>query len=270
MGQMYVPEARIWAPQVLRNPTNPWLVQDFVPASGLTFIAGAPKSSRKSWWGVLLAMAVSSGESLGPFQVVRRANVLYIDRECGEYQAALRFQMLEAGGLGCLDDCPGLYYSQEPFYLDSHECEMDLASFVIKHQVGLVIVDTLRRSMRGDENRAEDVTRTLETFDTLRKLQCGLVLVHHINKASMSLSGQRLPTDHNLRGSGALMGAYESILNIQTAQVAGEERQFLVRGGKYVEHEAYEVSWKFEKDSKASLLWSGPGPIPMCDVLPRR
>ena len=264
--------ADIWVPETLANPGQPWVIEDFFPRSGLTFIAGRPKLSAKSWWALLAATCMASGKSSGPFKVLEKIPVLYIDKEASAYQAALRFELLKTGGSGIgYEDCKDFHYMQgTPFFLDRGEHVGALCEYVAKHGIKYVFVDTFSRSFTGDENDAKDVMKAIACFEPLRSLGCGLCVIHHSNKAGYTQAGQRLDPDATLRGSSAMAGAYESILSIQGARVDGKHKTFLIRGGKYVSHEAYQVEWKFKKDTFAKLIWEGPMEIPEADAPPKK
>ena len=274
MSKYYIQanRANVWVPEVLANPGQPWIIEDFFPRAGLTIIAGRPKLSAKSWWALLAASCIASGKSYGPFKVMEKGAVLYIDKEASAYQAALRFEMLHTGGSGIsYKDCGDFHYMQGmPFALDRGEHIGALCAYVAEHSIKYVFVDTFSRAFSGDENDSKDMMAALACFEPLRSLGCGLCIIHHSNKASYNQAGQRLDPDSILRGSSALAGAYEAILSIQGARVGGKHHNYLIRGGKYVTHEAYQFEWKFKKDSFAKLIWEGPMEIPEADAPPKR
>lgn len=261
-----------WVAKELANPQDPWIIEDFFPRAGFTIIAGRPKLSYKTWWALLAASCMASGRDSGPFKVREQCNVLYIDKEASAHQAALRFRLLEAGGSGiAAEDTRGFHYMQgHPFLLTSGEHIAALCKYVAGHEIKYVFIDTFSRSFMGNENDAGDVMKSLSAFEHLRTLGCGMCLVHHSNKAGYNQAGHRLDPDGTLRGSSAMAGAYESILSIQEARVEGQHRQYLIRGGKYVTHEAYEVKWTTKKNKIAKLTWTGPMDLPEADgVAPR-
>ena len=88
--------------------------------------------------------------------------------------------------------------------------------------VHFIVFDTLARAMVGDnENDTREMNLFIDTLDHMRdELDCGMLLVHHVNKL-----GQ-------LRGSTALDGALDSIIRVnkEDSQLVLHNRQD--KGGK--------------------------------------
>lgn len=94
----------------------------------------------------------------------------------------------------------------------------EVATYILKHRIGLVIFDTFARMSLGlEENSATEVGKAVLRFDQIRKLTgAGVLVVHHTGK-----------TGNSGRGSSALNGALDSELLItearwDTSDVVGE------------------------------------------------
>lgn len=85
----------------------------------------------------------------------------------------------------------------------------EVAGYILKHRVGLIIFDTFARMSLGlEENSASDVGKAITRFDQIRKLTgAGVLVVHHTGK-----------TGSSGRGSNALNGALDSELLITDPQ----------------------------------------------------
>jgi hypothetical protein len=82
----------------------------------------------------------------------------------------------------------------------------EVAQYVLRHRVGLIIFDTFARMSLGlEENSASDVGRAITRFDQIKNLTgAGVLVVHHTGKSSESG-----------RGSSALNGALDSEILIR-------------------------------------------------------
>ncbi len=113
----------------------------------------------------------------------------------------------------------------------------------------LVVIDTLARTMIGDENKARDVTDFVTPINQLMSdYNTTVVVVHHLNKHGDGRTGKRL------RGSSALWGACDAVLGFDRATDGGAP----TAGGKIdVETKDGEpVLLRFEFDQERLLLES--------------
>lgn len=73
----------------------------------------------------------------------------------------------------------------------------------------LVVIDTLARSMRGDENETKDMGMAVLGAQRIQTLNCAVILVHHIGYAE----DQDRP-----RGNSALVGAADFMIKVEKHQ----------------------------------------------------
>lgn len=161
-------------------PEPRWLVPGLLP-EGLTLLAGRPKLG-KSWLALQIACAVGTGgHALG--QAVASAEVLYLALEdaprriqarmraqCWPATARVRFEfswpdLVHEGGLGPLQD------------------------ILTQRGYGLVVVDTLSRAARYDQNDVAEATAVLATLQRLA-LERGAAIVcvdHHRKPAGSAV-----------------------------------------------------------------------------------
>ena len=85
--------------------------------------------------------------------------------------------------------------------------------------LSMIVFDTLARSMSGDENSVQDISRVIKSIDTLRDaLDCAVLLIHHSGK----------DTSRGMRGSNALSGAADSVLRMVRRQQEDDEEEIFV------------------------------------------
>ncbi len=154
-----------------------YLVEELLPAQGLTLLAAPPKSG-KSWMVLQLAAALASGE---PFldRSTRRCQTLYISLE----DTPLRLRE-RSRALGCLGSGDIFYCTRTELLGKGFEESVD-AFLRDRPQVGLVIVDTLQK-IRQVSREGSSYGEEYSVMDKLKELAdrrgLAVLLVHHTNK----------------------------------------------------------------------------------------
>lgn len=149
-------EERLWpAPvdwkAVWDNPTElEWILEPFIPAGRYLALYSPPKVG-KSLLMLELAVAISNGrEALGA--PTRKTRVLYIDRE-NDIQTDIRVRLEDMGHTyGDLDNLIYHSYLMDMPDLDTPEGGLYLRGIAEHHGAELVIIDTVSRFIRGEEN----------------------------------------------------------------------------------------------------------------------
>ncbi len=172
-------------------PTDPsYLVWGLVPRDGLTIVWGPPKSG-KSFWMFDLAMHVALGWKYRGRRVVQ-GPVIYVACEGGRGFKKRVVAFRQEYRLSENDRTP-------PFYLVG--TRLDLIS---EHEVLIkdirdqlngakpvaVVIDTLNRSLIGDENGPKDMGAYIAAADAVREtFGCAVILIHHCGIDSTRLRG---------------------------------------------------------------------------------
>lgn len=181
-------------------PPPAWLVEGMF-TDGLTVMYGPPGGG-KTFLALSMALSIGSGHRWHG-RPVGRTPVVYVSGE----------------GVGGLDRrvrawciAEGVASSQVyvvPFgvrFGQDREHAVALRGDVHSTGAGLVVIDTLARSMAGaDENSSHDMGQHVQALDWLRdKTGCGVLVVHH-----SGVEGSRP------RGSSALFGAADTLIRVE-------------------------------------------------------
>lgn len=165
-------------------PPAHFIVEQILP-EGTFLLAGKPKT-KKSWFAMNIAYAVTSGgRALGHFQAMK-GDVLYIDLEMGKRRIHRRLKVIypnnpPPAGVHFADEWPRVWEGFEE-HLDSY--------LKARPYTRLIIVDTLiaiRPPMpRGGDAYEHDkaYTQTLSSFCQGRGI--AMILIHHARKADAS------------------------------------------------------------------------------------
>jgi DNA-binding MarR family transcriptional regulator len=183
-----------------------WLVPDMIPLGGLCALYGAPKCG-KTFVAIDLALSVATSK---PWcgRSTHGVDVLYLAAEGGRglmprIQAWCERAAVDLSETQRIRVIPAAI----PF-LDA-AAAFALAACVRERTPGLIIVDTLARSIEGgDENTSKDMGAFVATCDGLREASgATVIVVHHTGREKKSP-----------RGSNALDGAVDTLISVQRAE----------------------------------------------------
>jgi len=201
---------------IAKLPPVTWLVDGLIPKGSLAMMYGEPGCGKTF---IALDMALSiAHESDWQGQGVQGGSVIYI---AGEGVGGLKKRVLAWHQRhGKQRHAPFLVI---PAAVDLMEDTQDLhntVKAVADGPVGLVIFDTLARSMTGDENSSQDIGQAIKAMDAVREaFNCCVLAIHHSGK-----DGSR-----GARGSSAILGAVDTSMRIdrvgQTVSLTVEKQK---------------------------------------------
>ncbi|TAL78598.1 MAG: hypothetical protein EPN88_02125, partial [Bacteroidetes bacterium] len=159
-----------------------------------------------------LELALSSSNEfsfLGRFKTTK-SKVGYIDEENGVETLKERLSMLDNGRRLPIKDIA--FLSFQGFNLMLSESRDQLQEFIKKNGINVVIVDTLRRIIKGDENDAAVFNDIFVRYlrPIIEETGCTFILQHHLRKGI----GQKKSGDilDELRGSSEIANYADSVL----------------------------------------------------------
>jgi hypothetical protein len=182
-------------------PEPSWLVNALIPESGLSAIFGAPGAG-KSLLAMDWALSVAAGLPWLNSEV-KQACVVYVAAE-GHAGLRARIRAWQSRHPGA--DLSRLRLLPEAVNLLEHQQVEALRDALARlgEPVGLLVIDTMARSMSGgDENSVRDIGLLVQAVDELRRGKAAL-LVHH-----SGLAGDRE------RGSTALRAAVDMLAQVK-------------------------------------------------------
>lgn len=194
-------------------PDIPWVIEPLFAAGDRNLLYG-PWGSFKSWLLIDLGLHVAAGQNwLGFFEVSQARPVLYIDEEMPEYVFKRRVKQLGQGAGFGEADLPFQLLSKAGVTFDKSGA-VNLLEALEKSQFmpEVVIVETLRRVLDGNENEAADISQFWRNIDPLIQAGVVLVLSHHTHKPSKD--GARSIRDQ-ASGSTDIMAGLDSALAVQ-------------------------------------------------------
>ncbi len=159
------------------------LVERLIPAGGAALIGGKPGEG-KTWLALVLALSIAKGiPFLGRFACQQGA-VLIIDEENGDKRLRKRLRKLcKAMDIDSPESVPIEIASMNGVDLTDSTWVDRVADKMREARPVLVIVDSLVRVHRGDENSSRDMAKLFAKVNELRKeFGAAFLFTHHLRK----------------------------------------------------------------------------------------
>ena len=213
-----------------------WDVQPLISRGDRVIVFGET-FSLKSW--IMLHMALHLGAAadwLG-FKVPEQRRVLYVDEEMNERTLRRRVKRLGQGAGLTLDE-PVQFLSRAGVRFDAYGAHT-LLSYLTKHHFkpDVIIIDSLRRVMLGDENKTMDVAPFWRNLEPLSRDGTTVQITHHMNKPPME--GKRA-LRYRASGNTDILAGADAAFSVErlgpdTACITG------IKARDDVEHSAFTV-----------------------------
>jgi len=187
-------------------PPPEFVIDGLLEHGGFTSIIGAPGMG-KSTIALDMACHIATGKRWQGRRTLK-TKVLYLPGE-GLAGAVQRLRAWEVAHGVELDD--NLLLGNGIILVRAtNEAWGDIAAYIVRQEIGLVIFDTFARMASGlEENSATDVGTAIRRFDKLKDhTNAGVCVVHHTAKGNPDVG----------RGSSALNGALDSELLVREAR----------------------------------------------------
>ena len=183
-------------------PPLVWDVEPLISRGDRVVIYGE-FASLKSWIGVSLLQHLGTGRPwLNHFPIRTPRLPLYIDEEMNAYEMQRRMKRLGQGaripsipGFKVLSRS-GVHFSE----FEAHTLLRHLSKFERLPEV--ILVDSLRGTLPGDENTAKDIQAYWHHLEPLSRIGITVIVIHHMNKPPAQ--GKR-SLRHRASGSTAIL-----------------------------------------------------------------
>lgn len=156
-----------------------YVIRGLIPREGLILVYGAPKCG-KSFWTMDMALHVALGwEYRG--RKVRQGNVVYIACE-GVSGVTARIEAFRQTKLTENGESPPFYLIGATLDLikQHKKLQEDIKSSLKDDPIHIIVIDTLNRSLAGDENSSVDMGNYIKAADALREyFKCAVIIIHH-------------------------------------------------------------------------------------------
>jgi len=188
-----------------------WRVDRIFPSEGVGII-GSPAGYGKSWMLIDLAVEIArGGQWLGHFDTTR-GTVLYFDEESSLSLLKHRFKRV-LGAKELIDSQLDIHLAvgtgvcfNDPKYIEY------VRALIKTIKPAVVIIDSLIRVHRAEENSAKEMSRIFATIkDLVREGHCLFIFADHQRK----LGNFRSSGDQQLRGSTEKVAFIDTLLSLQ-------------------------------------------------------
>jgi RecA-family ATPase len=207
-----------------------FLIHERIPSGAITLLV-AKRGSTKSWLVYDLALKVAQGggrkwlDTPGPEE---GAPVLVLSYDNPTEETGRRFKRL-----GLRTNDPLYFHSVDQNALRMPSAEDKLRNIVHHLQPKLVIVDSFRQAVEGNENDSEAMGKVMSGFKLLAACPSkpAVIIVHHAAKG-LSLDGP------GARGSGEIEGSADAVMTIEDGAVSWTKSR------SWVMSDAFSVTYK--------------------------
>ena len=192
-----------------RKPPS-YLISRIIPEGGFVSLVAQP-SNKKTFVALDMACCISSNT---PFhgKPVRQGNVVYI---MAEGQSGIEKRLCAWEELNGVDIDPDTFgFILEPIHINQNSVVERLMAALDEYvarvgQVDFIVVDTLNRSLDGDENSARDMSDFVKGIgEIIDRYNTAVLVLHHPAKTGVG----------GARGHSALNGAVDLGLEIKSGQ----------------------------------------------------
>jgi hypothetical protein len=207
-------------------PPIQWDVDPLIGHGDRVVVYGR-SGAKKSWLLHHLALHLAAGERwLGKFAIREPRKVLYIDEEMGKLRFWRRHTRLVAG-LGYEDlSLPLGSLFRQGFLVDAAGPEQLLADFdTWDWRPDVIIVETFRKVLVGDENHAPDVSAFWRSLNPLIEAGITFIVSHHTPKGMLKPGAD---TIYHASGSGEVIGGSDAAFAVYS--IPGSDEIHLQNG----------------------------------------
>jgi len=198
-----------------------YLFRNLLPAAVPVLFVGAPKSG-KSTLTLDLAIDLCTGRDfLDQFENLRgEGRVLILSREDPQRRVLARLWWLCKGkGIDPRSlDGRLVINAVDPFFFSRPECEQAMRRSLDVFRPDLVVIDSFRRTLVGDENSSGDVSQAGSVWDALAKdYEATVAPIHHLRKNTSA--GESLLVQ--VRGSGDIVAIPRQVIGLSCEDASG-------------------------------------------------
>jgi hypothetical protein len=197
--------------RIIEEPLPPieWVLEPLIAHQNRVVVFGE-FASKKSWFLLDMGLHIAAGiKWLDQYEVRASRSVLYIDEEMSEYELRRRVQRLANGSR--------IVNKGIPFRATSHlglklfnEGKTNELLKALKSEgfdPDIVIVETLRRVLHGNENEAEDVSAFWQSVSPILAAGKTLIISHHMRKSNAGATGHEEARNRASGSTDILAGA---------------------------------------------------------------
>jgi KaiC/GvpD/RAD55 family RecA-like ATPase len=188
----------------LKISESKWIIKDLLPENGITILSGNP-GSFKTWSTLHFALCIAQGKPVYNHFETTKGNILIIDEEDGIGLLQQRAKSLSADGKSNI-----YFLVMSGFKIDDEDNDRELFEYIKKYRIKVVILDSLVRIHRGEENSSSAIALVFEVLRKLNRKGVSVLLNHHHRKKPIGKTFDSQP----MRGSSDILAAIDCHMQI--------------------------------------------------------
>lgn len=243
-------------------PPHQWLIKHTLLVGGINLVSGQQKLTRKSLASNAMALAIASGQTVGPFTPSAQGRVGFFYEEGGIKPTQNRWEALARGaGLGHEVFESVDFAFREAIKLDDETWREMILGYVEHARPLAVFLDNLSFMHTGDENSGKDMGRVVDTLQAIRNAGTTPILLAHLN--DMKGNDPSRDIDTQVRGNKIITNCYDVHLAFRNYATDGAPIDLKIRYRDDVARR-YTVRWDLQQRPGSSLLESAALSFELC------
>lgn len=188
-----------------------WLIEGMIQADGLNIIAGVPKAYKSMLRRYLHACMIARSPAFGILPVPKRP-VKMLQLLAEDHPGSERFIMdTILREMGYFGEIPITFAEPDHFLLDKPKHMLEFGKMLEGEGFDYFAIDPMFEYHSVEENSSSEMRKVTRSLHKLKKIATPLV-IHHSGKTP--LEGQRRSVVDSLRGSSALPGAANALIEL--------------------------------------------------------
>lgn len=203
-------------PHARDTEESKWLIEGLVARTSLGLCGAAPKTG-KTWLGLQMALAVSTGTPfLGHFKTCKSRVLFWECEDSAKLLAERTGALIRGHGLPS-PESGFLQFAVESARIDTADGLKRIRQVLAETRAELLILDTFNRSHGLNESLQTHASQLITALDSLRReFKVAVLATHHVAKAGKSGQGGKA-----LRGSSVIHAGLENSLYLWATETPG-------------------------------------------------
>lgn len=171
-------------------PPIQYHIDELIPESLIVTLYG-PTGQFKTSLALYLTLCAATKKDTFYYKTNKSGKILWIDEEMGLLGLKEKVSMFANGlGVDFKDLTDKFYYSSiAGLKLDTQEGIDKIKGMIINWDIDIVVVDSISKVIKGDENRTQDVSLLLNSIRQVSELLgVSFILIHHTRKNDEKIS----------------------------------------------------------------------------------
>lgn len=229
-------------------PATRWIIPGFLASEALVMMSGQQKLAWKTWTADTLAVSVSTGKAVGPFEPLEAVPVLYFQEEGTHQGTKMRLDgIANTWGIDPRSLTNLHFVFHERLKLDVEDWKLKVVGAIRHLGIKLLILDAITYMHLADENKTSEMGKVVDTLQLCKSLGTTVLWLAHLDKDRGSK--RKADIDTQPRGSSLVVNAYDYHFALRRYNARDAHIDLILRAREQEERH-YCVTWDIVKHNE--------------------